>query len=40
MSPQSLARRCAAGLVVLVLVIATATPATAQTHASVAQTHM
>ena len=36
--PQSLARRCAAGLVVLVLVIATATPATAQTHASVVQT--
>ena len=39
MSPQSIGRRCAAGLVVLVLVTAAAAgPAAAQTHAAV-QTH-
>jgi hypothetical protein len=39
MSPKSLGRRCAGGLVVLVLLVAAASPATAQTHASVIQTH-
>ena len=36
MSPTSLGRRCAGGLVLLVLIVAAASPATAQTHA---QTH-
>jgi hypothetical protein len=38
MSPHSLGRRCAAVIVGLVLVVAVATPATAQTHAMI-QTH-
>jgi hypothetical protein len=36
MSPTSLGRRCAGGLVLLVLIVVAASPATAQTHA---QTH-
>jgi hypothetical protein len=39
MSPHSLGRRCAVVMVGLVLVVATTTPATAQTHASLVQTH-
>ena len=39
MSPKSLGRRCAGGLVLLVLFVAAATPAPAQTHADVLQTH-
>ena len=39
MSPTTLGRRCAGGLVLLVLMVAAASPATAQTHASVIQTH-
>jgi hypothetical protein len=38
MSPHSIARACAAGLVALVLVVATTAPAPAQTHAEI-QTH-
>jgi hypothetical protein len=38
MSPISLGR-IAAGAVLLVLMVATASPATAQTHASMIQTH-
>ena len=39
MSPISLGRLCAAGAVLLVLMVAAASPATAQTHASMIQTH-
>jgi hypothetical protein len=43
MSPTSLGRRCAGGLALLVLIVAVASPATAQTHAqthaSLLQTH-
>jgi hypothetical protein len=39
MSPSTLGRRCAAVAILLVLTVAAATPATAQTHASTIQTH-
>ena len=39
MSPKSLGRRCAGGLILLVLMVAAASPAPAQTHASMIQTH-
>jgi hypothetical protein len=39
MSPTTLGRRCAGALVALVLLVAVASPATAQTHANVIQTH-
>ena len=39
MPPSSVARRLAGVAVALVLVVAAATPAPAQTHANVIQTH-
>ena len=39
MSPKSIGRRCAGGLILLVLLAGVASPATAQTHAAVLQTH-
>jgi len=39
MSPTSIGRRCAGGLVLLVLFVAATAPAPAQTHADVLQTH-
>ena len=39
MSPTSLGRRLAGGAILLVLMVAAASPATAQTHASTDQTH-
>jgi hypothetical protein len=39
MSPRSIGRHCAGAAIVLVLLVAAASPATAQTHANVIQTH-
>jgi hypothetical protein len=39
MSPRSIGRHCAGAAIVLVLLVAVASPATAQTHANVIQTH-
>ena len=39
MSPRSIGRHCAAVALVLVVLVAATSPATAQTHADVIQTH-
>jgi hypothetical protein len=39
MSPRSIGRHCAGVAIVLVLLAAATSPATAQTHANVIQTH-
>jgi hypothetical protein len=39
MSPRSIVRQCAGVAIVLVLFVVATTPAPAQTHASVIQTH-